>query len=576
MVKLMNFIKKVSQIYLLTLTFLLPLKFAGIAIMPETSSYFPSEIWEYIIVNFPNNSLGIFSGIGLIAAIISYGNKLKGTLNLFLYISLAILSILGVFNASTGDYIYLSLGHIWGVLSYTLSIYLLVKDDKNNLSYFYNIATISLIFTLLVGFYQYFIGFEEQIEFYKSQKVGMFEVDLSNKLMEKRIYSTFGGCNVYAGYLLLILGIALCRINKFSSLFQPQKLSQWLFIVLFSLSYLFIIFNTGSRAVVAGVGASLIIIIFLSKISSKIKIFFGIILLSFCGIGIWATQFLGRNFASFTERIGYAKSSLMMLYNHFFLGSGWGDFLVDNQKYRFIESSEAARDPHNIFFTFGSQAGIFALLAVMGCFLVPLICLAIKYYRKNNLHDGVILFSLFAFLIHAMLDVDYQIPAIFSLSGAIFITLNTDDEKVLVSNKHFKRFLLFLMALIGFLAFRISYYNTVAEKKYDEFISAIQNNSIIFEVERKYNELEKIKPYSPFHKIKMYQFLRFYYQNKSREFLNQKVLPYLLEAVKNSPERSGYYRYLSDYYLQVNKDVNTAKKYFDKSLELAPYTKNLK
>ena len=74
----------------------------------------------------------------------------------------------------------------------------------------------------------------------------------------------------------------------------------------------------------------------------------------------------------------------------------------------------------------------------------------------------------------------------------------------------------------------------------------------------------------------MYQFLRFYYQNKSREFLNQKVLPYLLEAVKNSPERSGYYRYLSDYYLQVNKDVNTAKKYFDKSLELAPYTKNLK
>ncbi len=574
MVKLFECVKKLTGFYLLLLTFLLPLKFAGLAIMAETTSYFPTELWEYIFINFPNNSFGIFSGIGLIAAVISYGYSTKNSYMIILWISLSFVSISGIFNASTLDYVYLSLGHIWGVISYILSMMLYFRNDKKNLQLFYNIITISAILTLLIGVYQYFIGFDEQIEFYQSQARSSFEVDISNKLMERRIYSTFGGCNVYAGYLLLIGGIIFLRINKFAQNFEPQKISQWCFIILTALLYLFVIANTGSRAVIAGIGGAMVLLIFLSKISGKLKISFGLLLIFLGGAGIWLTQFMGRNFASFTERLGYLRSSLIMLYNHIFLGSGWGDFMVDNQKYRFIISNEAARDPHNIFLTFGSQAGIFAMLIVMACFIVPLIITIINYRKNFNKEIGIIIFSLSAFLIHAMLDVDYQIPAIFALSGAIFASLNIENERVLSEGKYLKRFLLFLIALIGFLSFRVSLYNNKAEKIYDDFLNSINNQSIIFEVEKKYGEVEKIKSYSPFHKIKMFQYLSYYYNGKV-EFLDKKALPYLLDAIKKSPERSGYYKYLSDYYFQVKNDNENGQKYLKKSFELAPYTEKL-
>ncbi len=569
MLKFINAVKSFTKFYLLFLTFLLPIKFGTLAIMPETTGYFSENYLDYLFVNFPNNSFGIFSGIGLLLAVSCFGIKIKNSLNLILFIALAFISLLGIFNASTLDYVYLSLGHIFGVVSYIISIYLLVNYDKKTLDRFYDLIAISAIITLLVGVYQYFIGFDEMIEFYKSQEKGALEVDLTNKLMERRIYSTFGGCNVYAGYLLLILGIAIIRINKFSEFFSPQKLSQKVLLGgVFAVLYIFVIFNTGSRAVIAGVGGAFTVMIFLSKISKKYKITFAVLLFFMMGSGIWLTQFIGRNFASFTERLGYAKSSLIMMYNHIFLGSGWGDFMVDNQKYRFIISNEAARDPHNIFLSFGSSAGIFAFLIIVGCFLVPIVALTIKYYRSRNIKDGVILFSLIAFTIHTMLDVDYQIPAIFALIGAILITLNLDEEKVITEKIPLKIFLL----IIGFSAFGLAYYNTLAEKKYDDFLMSIQNRASIYEVEKKYKEVEKIKPYSPFHKINMYKYLLYIYRNP---LMAKKALPYLEKAIEKSPERSGYYKYLSEYYSNIEKDMEKSQKYLKKSIELAPYTEFL-
>ena len=36
---------------LLVLTFLLPLKFGSLAVMPEASSFYPDSIWGYLLVN---------------------------------------------------------------------------------------------------------------------------------------------------------------------------------------------------------------------------------------------------------------------------------------------------------------------------------------------------------------------------------------------------------------------------------------------------------------------------------------------------------------------------------------------
>ena len=108
-----------------------------------------------------------------------------------------------------------------------------------------------------------------------------------------------------------------------------------------------------------------------------------------------------------------------MMKENWYIGSGWGDFFVDNMRFRVIDLDETARGPHNLFLIFGCSCGIFAMLAVMFASLWALYNASMKFYREKTMQNCAVMISIGGFLLHAMLDVNFQIPA----SMAIFCTL---------------------------------------------------------------------------------------------------------------------------------------------------------
>ena len=151
--------------------------------------------------------------------------------------------------------------------------------------------------------------------------------------------------------------------------------------------------------------------LFLLNIKKKYKIAGAVIMLAAVCRLIFSSVYFGRTFGSFTERIGYWRTAFLMMKENWYIGSGWGDFFVDNMRFRVIDLDETARGPHNLFLIFGCSCGIFAMLAVMFASLWALYNASMKFYHEKNMLNCAVIVSLAGFLIHAMLDVNFQIPA---------------------------------------------------------------------------------------------------------------------------------------------------------------------
>ena len=171
----MKILQKITVFYLGFLSIILPLKFASLTMMPEATSYFPAELWEYLIINFPGASTGMATGTGLMLSMIAFGGEFfqrKIFLNWTLVAWLAAfsLSLLGFFNASTGDYPLMATAHIAGFLSYGLSMYIYCITHENSFQRILTWWTVGVLLVLAAGLQQYFQGFDDQLAFYYSEK----------------------------------------------------------------------------------------------------------------------------------------------------------------------------------------------------------------------------------------------------------------------------------------------------------------------------------------------------------------------------------------------------------------------
>ena len=58
-----------AESYLLVLSFLLPLKFGVLAVMPDACSFFPNDLFAWCIVNWPATAFGLVSAPALALAV---------------------------------------------------------------------------------------------------------------------------------------------------------------------------------------------------------------------------------------------------------------------------------------------------------------------------------------------------------------------------------------------------------------------------------------------------------------------------------------------------------------------------
>lgn len=54
--------EKLAGGLLLALTFLMPLKFGTLAVMPEATGLYPGDLFSWAIISWPAHSFGLFSG----------------------------------------------------------------------------------------------------------------------------------------------------------------------------------------------------------------------------------------------------------------------------------------------------------------------------------------------------------------------------------------------------------------------------------------------------------------------------------------------------------------------------------
>ncbi len=570
----MKILQKITVFYLGFLSIILPLKFASLTMMPEATSYFPAELWEYLIINFPGASAGMATGTGLLLSMIAFGGEFfqrKIFLNWTLVAWLAVfsLSLLGFFNASTGDYPLMATAHIAGFLSYGLSMYIYCITHENSFQRILTWWTVGVLLVLASGLHQYFQGFDDQLAFYYSesgQAANVGNADLSAKMVERRIFATFGGSNVLAGFLMLTGAIGFYIMYCWAGNFSPPKQSRILLCGIYALAALWVLINTGSRGAVAAVGGALIYSLFYLKTDRKYKIAGASCILLMIGALIFSSVFFGRTFGSFTERIGYWRSSFLMMCENWYIGSGWGDFFVDNMRFRVIDLEETARGPHNLFLIFGCSCGVFGMLAVMFASLWALFKASMKFYREKTFFNCVIMVSIAAFLVHAMLDVNFQIAASMGIFCALTI-IAAEDGRFELRYKFSKAALYLFFGLIAIYAVLHSYFLTAGEKAYDrlgtDIHMALRENKITADqIMSDYQNVEYYRPYSPFHAMDMFHYF-------SARGMDEYALPYLELALKRSPERAGYY-YSGAAFFQRRGDMAKALKYIEKARKLYP------
>lgn len=584
----MKYLQKIAVAALGILTVLLPLKFTSLCMMPEATGYFPQELWEYIFVNFSSSSLGMASGTVFLLMLVSFARELqKKTLKLNYvmlgWIIVLGLSFIGFINASMGDYPRMATSHIAGFIAYAASVYIYINSREDAVENVYFWLMCGLMITLVVALHQHFWGFDEQLKFYYSEDGAAANVgnqDLSIKLNERRIFSTYGGSSLYAGYLLLAGGFGVFFMHKYGGLFKPENASRAILHAIFGVIILFVLVNTGSRAAIAAIAGAVVFSLFFLKIDRKYKIGVAVfIIVGGIGLILLSTLF-GRNFGSFAERIGYWRTSFLMMRENWYAGSGWGDFFIDNMRFRIIDLDETARGPHNLFLIFGCSCGVFAMFGIMFVSLYGLWCSGVKFYRSRKMIDFILLFSLAAFLLHSMLDVNFQSSSSMAVFAALTIIAGENTTAVEMRNP-LKYVFMLIMAVISVFAIVTSYNLTDAEKKFDIFKTRVhqslkEGKFTPQEVLESFNEVEKCRPWSSFHHSDFAVYLMHipYFRHEAEKYINI--------AVMRAPERPAVYMLKGRYEFERGntkaalENISIARKIYPRSKKFREYEEKVK
>ena len=429
-----------AESWLLVLTFLLPLKFGVIAVMPEACAFFADNWFSWCIVNWPATAFGLFSAPALVLAVAAFPEaaaqvRQPGWFFAVLWsFGLLLGSVPGLIHLSSLDFAFLQIGHFAAIGCYAAAVWLAASGDAAVRKRLAAALGAGMMPTVAFGLEQYFWGFERSRRFLEEQAasgVAVGEV-LRARTFDTRVFSTFTSSNSLAGYLLLLAPIATVWAWRLGGKFEPVRVSRRLFAGLTAAASCAVFLMTKSRAgflALAVAAALALLCVPVKKLHRAILLF--AVVAAVAG-GAWFIHAHGRGFRSMTARADYLRSSAILLAQSPLAGCGWGEFFFEHVRSKKVRDHEAAHDPHNILMT-AAQAGLPLVLIVTASLTIPVAVLLRKRKRAGSLtaETRAGLFGLAAFYLHAMMDIDIQIPglmaAYFAL-GALLLSENTPAE----------------------------------------------------------------------------------------------------------------------------------------------------
>ncbi|WP_417169742.1 O-antigen ligase family protein [Victivallis sp.] len=573
--------------YLIGLTFLLPLKFGSLAVLPEATSFYPGDLFSWLIINWPAHSFGIFSGVALFAALVVFAPGMRplrtsgGATALLWSFGLVLVSLIGWINAATIDYAVGETIHLAGIGAYVLAVRLWLRNRPEERRWFCAALAAGACWLIYSGLSQYFVGFAETREFVEKQIAEGIPIShvMVAKINDDRVFATFVSCNVLAGYLLLLLPVTLYAVWRFAGHFEPVRLSRILLCGLVFSGLAAVLLLTRSRAAFL---AALLTAGAFAMTLPKRRIYrcipVVVLALAIVGGAIYIHR-AGRGFGSMAERVDYLRSSVKMIAEKPLAGHGWGGFFYRHMELKTTGTDESAHDPHNLVMAFASQTGVIGGAVALAAVLLPLFWLGRRIFRRGGEEtpeegaDGfarAVFWGECAFLLHAHMDVDLQIPASMAAAGAMLVAALPEASAQMAARGRRR----WLLVAAGMLLAAVAAMGNIlwlrAEMAYDRLITLARPQSAQdrlrpvsdAEVVKALREAVALRPGSPF----PWEIAGDYFWSRRDGAMAEKCYR---EAARCTPDRPSLYRRFFDLEMARGNRAAAAK-HLRRMLELFP------
>lgn len=584
---------RVIEFISVALVFILPLKFASLAALPESPLFYPDNPFAWIIISWPTILFYMLAGLLLLAVTILLPpvkfRKTPAMIFAFLWIFLAPVSLIGMINASSYEYVIYQVTHIFGIACFIMTIYRLLENNPSLKNLYIGAAVLGIFFSCFDGVYQLTTGFEETKKYVYEQEsasaVKAIEGNLKQRLEENRVFAAFSLCNSFAAHLILMIPLCFWALWRFCGTVDPPKTARMIFIPPFMILMLAMLYFTGSRAAILAFVASIAITFLFAAPNKRVRNY---ILLSmpFIAAGGLLFIYLFKGFPSVSVRVDYYYSAFKMFLNHPFIGTGWGDFFHEYMKIKMTPlSDEAPHTPHSIVMSFASQTGIIGLTAALLALFYPAYLLLKKLTadakNKNYLTlNNAVFMGFFAWALHSLTDINLQVAATVCTAVLLLILAGLPEQETAAESIPFQNRKSSMLFPVFFIVIAISL-SIVTIANSDKLIRhelafyKLQNlcdlkfktkedlaKITVADVKEQLKECVEIAPWSAF------------VWANAADFMMYKNLPYAAEdyykeASKRSPERpSFYYRlYLIQNYLGKKQEAEIN---YQKAVELFP------
>lgn len=573
-------LQNLAGIVLLAAAVLAPLKFSSM-LLPGVPHGAPGSVMDVVITALTPALFPAFAAILLALTVAGFGfpralnwRTASGRMILIFW-ALPLTALLGFINPDGLESAVIELEYLLGVSSFAtaLAIILNVRGGEFKKKLLNAVAAGTLL-TALAGVHQYFFGFDELRNFIETQEqvYGVkIPPELKARAYDVRVYATFTFASALAAFLLLTGGNAVLRAWAWGKNFEPANLSQKIFGILALLLCGGVLLATKGRGAFLAVIAATVFSGWLALKQRKLKLILALSAIAVVIAGACYIHYAGRGFGSMTERVGYLKSSLQMVIQHPFCGDGWGDFTYFHAQNKSFGNEELAKDPHNMAAAFASQCGIAGGLAVLLMMFYPVYRVIRKLKTAPSAESRVMLFALIAFALHAMMDLDWQVPALMMLySAMIFIALFEDTpEKALAANSTLGTVVLSLLAAVtlagGWHAWEYDKRFAVMKHAAGQEYGTKTQPAAAYEIDLLANKVVKIAPWS--HSV-----YHAWGDDKLRRLDLTAALDLYRKALKTAPRSSALYSRLSEIAL-LQGDTAKAAEYKEKSDNLFPHKK---
>lgn len=390
--RIMKFFRCSVDAYLLILMFLLPVKFAGTIVgVPEIPASYSLDAVDLLFMSWPTAwfyfSAGLYALLVPIAYPQSFSCNWRDEIVPWLWLGLAVWSLVGFINASVADFAWQQTAHLFAAAAFVLGAAWHCRANPRMSRLIFAVSALAMLTTVLLGWYQYFVGIRDTLEFLDQEQARAgykFADNLRSRLAQVRIFSSFALCNNFAGYLILVLPVSVWMAWRAGGMFEPPRISRILFVALTLILSLPILLLAGSRAAIIALAASMTLcsIPFWRLITVKARFFCLALVFAAVGAAVYAAN-RGRGFESLWVRLDYFRAAAESMLNHPWLGTGWGDFFHEYTWRKTVVSAEAPHTPHNLFLAFGSQTGVPGLLLSVVALFAPVVLL----FRRLNTLD---------------------------------------------------------------------------------------------------------------------------------------------------------------------------------------------